>query len=50
MSKLADKVVLITGASKGIGLGCALAVLRHGGKVAALALDATPSLALGNQQ
>jgi len=39
MKKLDDKVVLITGASKGIGFGCALSVLRHGGKVAALALD-----------
>ena len=40
MKKLDGKVVLITGASKGIGLGCGLAVLRHGGRVAALALDA----------
>ena len=43
MSKLDGKVVFITGASKGIGLGCALSVLRHGGKVVALARDAGQS-------
>lgn len=37
MSKLKDKVILVTGASKGIGLGCALTGLRHGAKVAILA-------------
>ena len=43
MSKLDGKVIFITGASKGIGLGCGLSVLRHGGKVVALALDAEDS-------
>lgn len=37
MSKLDGKIILITGASKGIGLGCAISVLRHGGKVAVVA-------------
>jgi len=37
MSKLSDKVILITGASKGIGLGCALSCLKHGAQVALLA-------------
>jgi L-fucose dehydrogenase len=32
-SKLTDKVVLVTGASRGIGLGCALVCLQHGAKV-----------------
>jgi L-fucose dehydrogenase len=39
MPKLSDKVVLITGASKGIGLGCALVCLRHGAKVVLIARD-----------
>jgi NAD(P)-dependent dehydrogenase (short-subunit alcohol dehydrogenase family) len=39
MSKLKGKIVFITGASRGIGLGCALVCLRYGAKVAALALD-----------
>jgi L-fucose dehydrogenase len=39
ISKLADKVVVITGASRGIGLGCALVCLRHGARVALLARD-----------
>lgn len=43
MLKLKAKVVLITGASKGIGLGCALACLKHGAKVALVARD--PSVA-----
>lgn len=34
MSKLAGKIILITGAARGIGLGCALSCLRHGAKVA----------------
>lgn len=37
--KLANSVVLVTGASKGIGLGCTLACLRHGAKVAMIDLD-----------
>jgi NAD(P)-dependent dehydrogenase (short-subunit alcohol dehydrogenase family) len=37
MKKLEGKIVLVTGASKGIGLGCALQVLAHGGKVALIA-------------
>jgi len=37
MKKLDGKSILITGASKGIGLGCALRVLAHGGSVALLA-------------
>src|SRR5262245_46534638 len=37
MPKLNNKVILITGASKGIGLGCALVCLRYGAKVALLA-------------
>jgi NAD(P)-dependent dehydrogenase (short-subunit alcohol dehydrogenase family) len=39
MKKLGDKVILVTGASKGIGLGCALVCLRHGAKVALIARD-----------
>ena len=39
MSKLDEKVILVTGASKGIGLGCALVCLRHGAKVALIARD-----------
>jgi len=39
MPKLTDKVILVTGASKGIGLGCALMCLKHGAKVALLARD-----------
>jgi NAD(P)-dependent dehydrogenase (short-subunit alcohol dehydrogenase family) len=37
MKKLQNKVILVTGASKGIGLGCALKCLRHGAKVGILA-------------
>ena len=37
MKKLQNKVILVTGASKGIGLGCALTCLRHGAKVGILA-------------
>lgn len=37
MKKLEGKVVLVTGASKGIGLGCVLVCLRHGARVALLA-------------
>lgn len=43
MSKLAGKTILVTGASKGIGLGCALSILRHGGSVGVVTLD--PDLA-----
>ncbi len=43
MSKLAKKTIIVTGASRGIGLGCALSILRHGGSVAILAPD--PELA-----
>lgn len=39
MKKLDNKVVFVTGGSKGIGLGCALACLKYGAKVAILALD-----------
>lgn len=39
MKKLQDQVILVTGASKGIGLGCALACLRQGAKVGVLDLD-----------
>ncbi|MDP6019594.1 MAG: SDR family NAD(P)-dependent oxidoreductase, partial [Candidatus Latescibacteria bacterium] len=31
--KLEDKVAVITGGSKGIGLGCARVFARHGGTV-----------------
>jgi L-fucose dehydrogenase len=46
MSKLTEKVVLVTGASKGIGLGCALVCLRHGARVALVARD--PQVAEGD--
>jgi L-fucose dehydrogenase len=39
MPKLSNKIMLVTGASKGIGLGCALVCLRHGARVALLAPD-----------
>jgi NAD(P)-dependent dehydrogenase (short-subunit alcohol dehydrogenase family) len=39
MPKLSDRVIFITGASKGIGLGCALVCLRHGAKIALIARD-----------
>jgi NAD(P)-dependent dehydrogenase (short-subunit alcohol dehydrogenase family) len=39
MSKLAKKVIVITGASEGIGLSCALICLRHEAKVALIARD-----------
>jgi NAD(P)-dependent dehydrogenase (short-subunit alcohol dehydrogenase family) len=39
MSKLEKKVVLVTGASKGIGLGCVLVCLRHGARIGLLARD-----------
>jgi len=38
--KLDDKVIYITGASKGIGLGCAKVCLRHGARVTITARDA----------
>lgn len=38
--KLEDKIIYITGASKGIGLGCAKVCLRHGAKVTITARDA----------
>ena len=41
--KLSEKVVFITGASKGIGLGCALVCLRHGAKVSLV--DLHPEIA-----
>jgi len=47
MGKLDGKIVLITGASKGIGLGCALRILHHGGKVGLVARhpdDAQPAV------
>lgn len=40
MSKLSERVIFITGASKGIGLGCVLSCLKHGAQVALLARDA----------
>src|SRR4051812_14299 len=49
MAKLDQKVVFISGASRGIGLGCALACLRHGARVAVAALqtaEAQPPLAV----
>ncbi len=39
MKKLSDKVIFITGGSKGIGLGCVLACLKHGARVAILSLE-----------
>ena len=45
MGKLADKVILITGASKGIGLGCVLSCLKHGARVALLARNPTAAAA-----
>lgn len=45
--KLEGKVILITGAARGIGLGCAQAVLRHGGSVALA--DLQPDLATPTQ-
>jgi len=38
--KLEDRIICITGASKGIGLGCAKICLRHGAKVAITARNA----------
>lgn len=43
MNKLQDKVILITGGSRGIGLGCARACRRHGARLSILALDAERS-------
>ena len=40
MSKLRDKTILVTGGSKGIGLGCALRAMSHGAKVAVVSLQA----------
>lgn len=37
MNKLNDKIILVTGASKGIGLGSAVTCLRHGARVAVIA-------------
>jgi NAD(P)-dependent dehydrogenase (short-subunit alcohol dehydrogenase family) len=37
--RLADRVVLITGAGSGIGRACALAAAREGGHIAAIGLD-----------
>jgi NAD(P)-dependent dehydrogenase (short-subunit alcohol dehydrogenase family) len=48
MPKLEQKVIFISGASRGIGLGCALACLRHGARVAVTApnaAEAQPALA-----
>jgi L-fucose dehydrogenase len=42
--KLQDKIVLVTGGSKGIGLGCAMGCMRHGAKVVIASLE--PELAL----
>lgn len=39
--KLKDKVIVITGGSKGIGLGCARVMGKHGGKVVIAARGAT---------
>ena len=39
--KLADKVVIVTGASKGIGLACAEAFLREGAAVALVSRSRT---------
>lgn len=50
MPKLDQKVIFITGASRGIGLGCALTCLRHGARVAVTApqaAEARPALAGG---
>ena len=44
--KLADKAMLITGAGRGIGFGCALACLRHGARVAIV--DRDPQQAIEN--
>jgi citronellol/citronellal dehydrogenase len=46
MSRLLDRVVLITGASRGVGAACALACAREGADVvlAAKSLDSHPSL------
>jgi len=39
MPKLDNHIILITGASKGIGLGCALTCLRYGAKIVCVARD-----------
>ena len=45
MSKLQDKVILVTGGSKGIGLGCALRAISHGARVVVASLEADLCLA-----
>jgi len=40
MRKLDGRVILVTGASKGIGLGCAISCLRHGARIGLVARNA----------
>ncbi len=39
MKKLSQKVILVTGGSKGIGLGCVLTCLKYGARVGILSLE-----------